>query len=47
MPGARMLWIVAMKLIPPSIELRPTMCSATIQASMPPLGRKSGPDSGT
>lgn len=36
MPGARMLWIVAMKLMPPRIDASPIKCSAMIQASMPP-----------
>src|SRR4051794_41786303 len=35
MPGARMLWIVQMKLIAPRIEDSDRMCRPTIQKSMP------------
>ena len=35
MPGARMLWMVTMKLIAPRIEDSDRMCSPTIQKSMP------------
>src|SRR4051794_41941251 len=46
MPGARMLWIVAMKLTAPSIEDRPTMCRAMIHASWPACGVYSPSESG-
>ncbi len=35
MPGARMLWIVQMKLIAPMSDEMPRMCSPTIQRSSP------------
>jgi hypothetical protein len=37
-PGARMLWIVAMKLIPPKSVEAPVRWMNTIQASIPPCG---------
>ena len=46
MPGARMLWIVAMKLTAPSIELNPMMWMEMIHASIPLLGEYSPSDSG-
>ena len=46
MPGARMLWIVTMKLIAPRTEEIPIRCSETIQASIPLPGRKSVDESG-
>ena len=47
MPGARMLWIVAMKLIAPSIDDRPVRWTMKIHASWPPLGEYCLSDSGT
>src|SRR5215207_6872922 len=47
MPGARMLWIVAMKLTAPSIDERPVRWAMKIHASWPPLGEYSFVDSGT
>ena len=35
MPGARMLWIVQMKLIAPISDEMPMMCRPTIQKSTP------------
>ena len=43
-PGARMLWMVQMKLMAPVIDERPTMCRPTIQKSWPSPG--SSTDSG-
>ena len=37
-PGARMLWIVAMKLIAPTSVEAPVRWMNTIQASTPPCG---------
>ncbi len=34
-PGARMLWIVQMKLMPPSSDEMPRMCRPTIHRSSP------------
>jgi hypothetical protein len=45
-PGARMLWIVAMKLIAPMIDDRPVRWIRKIQASTPPPGEKASSDSG-
>src|SRR5262249_29255489 len=39
-PGARMLWIVQMKLIAPSSDETPTRCSERIQRSWPWPGEK-------
>ena len=47
MPGARMLWIVAMKLTAPSIDERPVRWAMKIHASWPPLGEYSLVESGT
>ena len=46
MPFARMLWIVAMKLIAPRIEDRPVRWIRKIQASTPFDGLKALSDSG-
>ena len=45
-PGARMLWIVATKLIAPTIEDTPVRWIRKIQASTPPPGEKASSDSG-
>ena len=47
MPGARMLWIVAMKLTAPSMDDRPVRWTMKIHASCPPLGEYSSVESGT
>ena len=46
MPGARMLWIVATKLIAPNIDDRPVRWTMKIQASIPPPGEKASSESG-
>ena len=46
MPGARMLWIVAMKLIAPTIDERPVRWIRNIHASTPPPGEKASSDRG-
>ena len=46
MPFARMLWIVAVKLMAPSSDERPVRWIMKIHASMPPSGRKALSDSG-
>ena len=46
MPGARMLWIVATKLIAPSIDERPVRWIMKIQASTPPPGENASSESG-
>jgi len=46
MPFARMLWIVATKLIDPRIEEMPVRWIRKIHASTPPLGLKASSESG-
>jgi hypothetical protein len=41
-----MLWIVAMKLIAPTIDDRPVRWMRKIHASMPPWGEKAASESG-
>ncbi len=45
-PGARMLWIVAIRLIAPRMLERPVRWIMRIHASAPLLGRKASSDSG-
>jgi hypothetical protein len=45
-PGARMLWIVATKLIAPMIEEMPVRWIRKIQASTPPPPVKASSESG-
>ena len=47
MPGARMLWMVTRKLMPPSIEATPRRCSPMIQRSWPTCGEYAFSVSGT
>ena len=46
MPGARMLWIVAMKLIAPMIDEMPVRWIRKIQASTPPPPVNASSESG-
>ena len=46
MPGARMLWIVATKLIAPTSDEMPVRWIRNIQASTPPPGEYRSSDSG-
>ena len=46
MPGARMLWIVATKLIAPISDEMPVRWIMKIQASTPPPGEKESSESG-
>ncbi len=46
MPFARMLWIVATKLIAPMSEDRPVRWIRKIHASIPPFGMYASSDSG-